>query len=293
MYVIFCQMVIDVVKVHPSIKRVWVVDFACDFRLQFLALFCVCSRGPGGKSSKSCNPDLSGLIKITRDDREAKPNVLGQKSLGSVLGRTDFSCIFFSRRIFQPILSPDFLSSFLGNKCPEKSSRKINPLKCLPQKSPTHFCRGAGPKSKSQNEALRIFRIFVPNLSAKNAPNFPRTFRALSRSGFSIPHSWYGAQTPLKPRKHEKNYTKKTTKKLPNSPPRVGPRKYKKNTKTRKWPKNERSRIFLYFIFSGTRPGVESFVIFWYFIVFLVFPGLRGFWTLYQECGIATQGTPG
>ena len=54
------------------------------------------------------------------------------------------------RRIFSRILSPD-LFSFLWEKCSEKSSRKI-PGKIpqnsiVQQKSPTHFCRGAGPRS--------------------------------------------------------------------------------------------------------------------------------------------------
>ena len=68
----------------------------------------------------------------------------------------DFSRIFifgppdffrgFSRRIY--------FFSFLWEKCPEKSSRKIPgkileilyPRNFIQQKSPTHFCRGARPK---------------------------------------------------------------------------------------------------------------------------------------------------
>ena len=57
--------------------------------------------------------------------------------------------LFLARRIFSRILSPDFFSFFYGKKCPEKSSRKI-PGKILQnlhnKKSPTHFCRGAGPR---------------------------------------------------------------------------------------------------------------------------------------------------
>ena len=46
--------------------------------------------------------------------------------LGSDFGRTDFSRIFiFGPPDFSRILSPDFFSSFLWKKCPEKSSRKI------------------------------------------------------------------------------------------------------------------------------------------------------------------------
>ena len=57
---------------------------------------------------------------------------------------------FWQNRFFSPILSPDFFSStFVGEKCPEESSRKIPGEileKILQQKSPTHFCRGAGPR---------------------------------------------------------------------------------------------------------------------------------------------------
>ena len=70
--------------------------------------------------------------------------------LGSVPGRTDFSRIFifvppdffrgFSRRIFSP--------HFCGEKVPRKilqENPRQNPPKFIQQKSPTHFCRGAGP----------------------------------------------------------------------------------------------------------------------------------------------------
>ena len=46
------------------------------------------------------------------------------------------------------ILSPDFFSSFLWEKVPRKILQE-NPRQNLPkfilQKSPTHFCNGAGP----------------------------------------------------------------------------------------------------------------------------------------------------
>ena len=57
----------------------------------------------------------------------------------------------FSRRIFSP--------HFCGKKCPEKSSRKI-PGKTLQKlyrtKSPTHFCRGAGPNDAKQFFSLEM-----------------------------------------------------------------------------------------------------------------------------------------
>ena len=57
--------------------------------------------------------------------------------------------LFLGRRIFSRIFSPDFFSSFLWEKVPEKSSRKI-PGKILQnlynKNPPTHFCRLAGTK---------------------------------------------------------------------------------------------------------------------------------------------------
>ena len=55
---------------------------------------------------------------------------------------------FLSRRIFLRIFSPDFSSHFVGRSAqknpPGKSPAKSS--KVIQQKSPTHFCRGAGPK---------------------------------------------------------------------------------------------------------------------------------------------------
>ena len=74
-------------------------------------------------------------------------------------------------------------------------------------------------------------------------------------------------------RNSEKKTNKKTKKKLRNSPTRVGPRKYEKNTeKIRKRSFWGHSCVFLYsFRIFGARPGVGNFVI------LFVFPGLRFF----------------
>ena len=56
--------------------------------------------------------------------------------------------LFLGRRIFSRIFSPDYFSSFLWEKCPGKilqGNPRQNPPKFIQQKSPTHFCRGAGP----------------------------------------------------------------------------------------------------------------------------------------------------
>ena len=66
------------------------------------------------------------------------------------------------RRFFWRFLSPDFFSSFLWEKCPEKSSRKI-PGKILQnlhkRKSPTHFCRGAGPKKDLCTQYILLLKL--------------------------------------------------------------------------------------------------------------------------------------
>ena len=83
-------------------------------------------------------------------------------------------------------------------------------------------------------------------------------------SKVAIPRSWYRAQKPLKPG---------NTKKSRNSPPRVGPRKYEKNTKTVIFgPFSCFSCIFSYF--RGPTRGGEFRD---FFRIFFVFPGLRGF----------------
>ena len=91
------------------------------------------------------------------------------ETLGSVLGRTDFSRIFiFGPPIFSLILSPDFFSSFLwGKKCPEKSSRKI-PGKFLPNlynKNPRHIsAEGPGQETSPQHANQHRPRMrFSPN----------------------------------------------------------------------------------------------------------------------------------
>ena len=79
--------------------------------------------------------------------------------LGSVSGRTEFlRILFLSRRISSRILSPDLFSSFLWEKLPRKILHEIpqqNPPKFVQQKSPTTFCRGAGPSF------LFFFRINI------------------------------------------------------------------------------------------------------------------------------------
>ena len=95
----------------------------------------------------------------------------------------------------------------------------------------------------------------------------------------TILRGWYRAQKPLNP-----GNTKKLRKKIQNPPPRVGPRKYEKNTeKIRKW-----WAIFVFFryffrIFEG-QPGVGDFV----FFFFVFFSYFRGSWALYHPRRIAT-----
>ena len=69
---------------------------------------------------------------------------------GRVLAERIFrGFLFLGRRIFSRIFSPDFFSSFLWEKVPRKilqENPRQNPPKFIQQKSPTHFCRGSGPK---------------------------------------------------------------------------------------------------------------------------------------------------
>ena len=67
--------------------------------------------------------------------------------------------LFLSRRIFSRIFSPDFFSSFLWEKVPRKilqENPRENPPKFIQQKSPTHFCRGAGPKNFVLSKAQHL-----------------------------------------------------------------------------------------------------------------------------------------
>ena len=74
--------------------------------------------------------------------------VCALQKLGSVLAERIFrGFLCLGRRIFSWILSPDFSPHFSGKRAqinpPGKSL--ANPPKFTYQKSPTHFCRGAGP----------------------------------------------------------------------------------------------------------------------------------------------------
>ena len=66
--------------------------------------------------------------------------------LGSVFGRTDSSRIFIFGLpdLVAGFFSPDFCGENCAQKNPPGKS-PANPPKFTPQKSPTHFCRGAGP----------------------------------------------------------------------------------------------------------------------------------------------------
>ena len=82
-----------------------------------------------------------------------------------------FADFYFWSPDFSRILSPDFFSSFfLWEKEPRKilqENLRQNPPKLAQQKSPTHFCTGAGPRfmifslldyeSESKIEKLRCF----------------------------------------------------------------------------------------------------------------------------------------
>ena len=110
---------------------------------------------------------------------------------GSDFGRMDFSrFLFLGRRIFSRIFSPDFFSSFLWEKCPEKSCRKIpgKILQNLFNKNPRHIS-AEGPGQQVGNwdpDACDTRRVFVhvrKNVMAKRPTHtlyFPRPGPAAS-----------------------------------------------------------------------------------------------------------------
>ena len=90
--------------------------------------------------------------------------------------------LFLSRRIFPRIFSPDFFSSFLWEKVPRKilqENPRQNPPKFIQQKSPTHFCRGAGPTYTRQ---ARIVEEPLAS-SSSSSPRLPPgwSFKILCR----------------------------------------------------------------------------------------------------------------
>ena len=98
--------------------------------------------------------------KFCKADAASKRHLMTHQMLGSVLAERIFcGFLFLGRRIFSRILSPDFFSSFLWEKVPRKILQvnpRQNPPNFIQQKSPTHFCRGAGPT----DDFLRF--LFVP-----------------------------------------------------------------------------------------------------------------------------------
>ena len=94
------------------------------------------------KSSEVRPPKLTKLQGKEKTDNENHTKEL----LGSDVGRMDFSLMF----IFEPQdCFVGCFSSFLWEKVPRKILQENpwqNPPKSIQQKSPTTFCRGAGPK---------------------------------------------------------------------------------------------------------------------------------------------------
>ena len=108
------------------------------------------------------------------------------KWLGPMFGRTDFFAVFLGgRRIFSRTLSPDLISSFLWQKVPRKilqENPRQDPQKIIQQKSPTRFCRGAGPKMSATERKCKSAKIAhnqvwnnqVWELPRKGAPQSPK-----------------------------------------------------------------------------------------------------------------------
>ena len=93
---------------------------------------------------------LEAILRLRHWNVATQSKVL--QVLGLVFGRTDFSRIFM---FGPPVFFRGFCRQFFSPHFREKKSPEIlqenprqNPPKFIQQKSPTHFCRGAGPTSK-------------------------------------------------------------------------------------------------------------------------------------------------
>ena len=135
------------------------------------------------------------LVQITR---KIQNNLL----LGSVFGRTIFrGFLFLGRRIFSRILSPDFFS-FLWEKVPRKilqENPRQNPPKVIQQKSPTHFCRRAGPTFEVKNSPKRFLGQPgpLPTSGFGVSKRCPESVPAYRDTFLTLPgHTWdaFGAQ---------------------------------------------------------------------------------------------------
>ena len=124
-------------------------ELPAKFGRRFSSFFC------WGKSSEAffteTPPQISPSNFTTRFWVVAGPAFLRIVSIfyGRFLAERIFrGFLFLGRRIFSRIFAPDFFFSFLWEKVPRKSLQenpRQNPPKFKQQKSPTHFCRGAGP----------------------------------------------------------------------------------------------------------------------------------------------------
>ena len=95
-------------------------------------------------SGQICGSKLQRVF--TLGDRCWLPIQISRSDFGST-DSYSWAAGFFSR-----ILTPDCSSHFCGKKCAEKKSpgkSPANPPKFIQQKSPTRFCRRAGPTNPS------------------------------------------------------------------------------------------------------------------------------------------------
>ena len=153
------------------------------------------------------------------------------------------------------------------NSCREffENMARIVRIACFRVSATSRF-----PKSDFPNSIVALLG-FGKSILASRAIRaaraiFVRRLRPVSAPKFAIPGSWYRAQKPLKP-----GNTKKIRKSHEIPHPGSGPQKYEKNTeKIRKWPENDRFRIFSVFFsyFWGPTWGGgfrDFFVFFSYF----------------------------
>ena len=138
----------------------------------------------------ACDPSLSAkraMSKATRSSKDFGLGLLGhpsrkqqrKKNLGPVLGRTDFSHVFFLSR---QIISRIFLLLFVG-----KLPRKNPPGKSLQQKSLAHFCRWTGPKHLIAGLCTELGTAFFRSRGPQDTQKVLKASLHKHLSGYPLP----------------------------------------------------------------------------------------------------------
>ena len=202
------------------------------------------------------------------------------------LNSISLSLSFFSFFLFSLLFSPLFffslylyLSSVQITKITKNHQKRQNRQKSpkFPQNPRKPYKTGGGNKYFGKNQKT------LQNWGRRNPWNAKRQVKKYpSAQGlrFRVPGKELKKPSSLEIRT---KYEKKHEIPHPGSGPETT-KEIQKNTKTA-----QKFRIFCIFSYFRSPTRGREFCVF--FRIFVVFPGLRGFWALYQERAIATQGT--